>query len=59
MSPGIERPAESSIDKETLRYLRLLGRSEEQIALVEAQPRSRDALHDDKTPEADYLSCSH
>ena len=42
------------IDKETLRYLRLTGRSAEQIALVEAYSREQGLFHDDKTPEAEY-----
>src|SRR6202008_893894 len=42
------------IDKETLKYLRLTGRSEEQIALVEAYCREQGLFHDDKTPEATY-----
>ena len=42
------------IDKETLKYLRLTGRSEEQIALVEAYSREQGLFHDDKTPEAQY-----
>ena len=42
------------IDKESLRYLRLTGRSEEQIALVEAYAREQGLFHDDKTPEAEY-----
>ncbi len=42
------------IDKETLRYLRLTGRSEEQIALVEAYSREQGLFHDDKTPEPEY-----
>ena len=42
------------IDKETLRYLRLTGRSDEQIALVEAYAREQGLFHDDKTPEAEY-----
>jgi aconitate hydratase len=42
------------IDKETVRYLRLTGRSEEQIALVEAYAREQGLFHDDKTPEAEY-----
>src|ERR1700685_4661976 len=42
------------IDKETLRYLRLTGRSEEQIALVEAYSREQGMFHDEKTPEAEY-----
>jgi aconitate hydratase len=42
------------VDKETLRYLRLTGRTEEQIALVEAYCREQGLFHDDKTPEAEY-----
>ena len=42
------------IDKETLNYLRLTGRSEEQIALVEAYCREQGLFHEGKTPEAEY-----
>jgi aconitate hydratase len=42
------------IDKETLRYLKLTGRSEEQIALVEAYAREQGLFHDAKTPAAEY-----
>src|SRR6266853_6872051 len=42
------------IDHETLRYLRLTGRSDEQIALVEAYSREQGLFHDKKTPEAEY-----
>jgi aconitate hydratase len=42
------------IDKESLRYLRLTGRSEEQIALVEAYAREQGLFHDEKTPQAEY-----
>jgi aconitate hydratase len=42
------------IDNETLRYLRLTGRSDEQIALVEAYSREQGLFHDEKTPEAEY-----
>jgi aconitate hydratase len=42
------------IDKETLAYLRLTGRSDEQIALVEAYARAQGLFHDEKTPEAEY-----
>src|SRR5690242_2416190 len=42
------------IDAETLRYLRLSGRSEEQIALVEAYCREQGLFHNEKTPEAEY-----
>ena len=42
------------IDKETLKYLRLTGRSEEQIAMVEAYAREQGLFHEEKTPEAEY-----
>jgi aconitate hydratase len=42
------------IDKETLRYLQLTGRSAEQIALVEAYSREQGLFHDESTPEAEY-----
>ena len=42
------------VDQESLNYLRLTGRSEEQIALVEAYCREQGMFHDEKTPEAEY-----
>ena len=42
------------VDKETLNYLRLTGRPEEQIALVEAYCREQGLFHDAKTPQAQY-----
>jgi aconitate hydratase len=42
------------VDKETLAYLRLSGRPEEQIALVEAYSREQRLFHDESTPEAEY-----
>ena len=42
------------IDKESLKYLQLTGRSDEQIALVEAYAREQGLFHDAKTPEAEY-----
>ena len=42
------------VDKETLTYLRLTGRSDEQIALVEAYCREQGLFHDQKTAEAQY-----
>jgi aconitate hydratase len=42
------------VDEESLRYLRLSGRPEEQIALVEAYCREQGMFHDEKTPEAEY-----
>jgi aconitase A len=37
-----------------LKYLRLTGRSDELIALVEAYGREQGLFHDEKTPEAEY-----
>ncbi|MFZ0805082.1 MAG: aconitate hydratase AcnA [Candidatus Sulfotelmatobacter sp.] len=42
------------IDKETLKYLRLTGRSADQIALVETYAREQGLFHDEKTAEAEY-----
>ena len=42
------------VDDETLRYLRFSGRSEEQIALVEAYCREQGLFHTESTPEAVY-----
>src|SRR6266702_4352081 len=42
------------IDPETLNYLRLTGRSEDQIALVEAYCREQGMFHDANTPQAEY-----
>jgi aconitate hydratase len=42
------------VDAETLRYLRLTGRSEEQIALVEAYYREQELFHTASSPEAEY-----
>jgi aconitate hydratase len=42
------------VDKETLKYLKLSGRSAELIALVEAYCREQGLFHDEKTPEAEY-----
>src|SRR5512140_1178476 len=42
------------VDQETLRYLRLSGRSEEQIALVEAYCKEQGLFHTKDTPEATY-----
>ena len=44
----------SPIDAESLKYLRLSGRSEERIALVEAYARAQGMWHDDSSPEAEY-----
>jgi aconitate hydratase len=42
------------VDTETLRYLRLTGRSEEQIALVEAYYREQGMFHTADAAEAEY-----
>ena len=42
------------VDAETLRYLRLTGRSEEQIALVEAYYKAQGLFHTAGTPAAEY-----
>ncbi|NOX08225.1 MAG: aconitate hydratase AcnA [Gammaproteobacteria bacterium] len=44
------------IDEETLRYLNLSGRAEEQIALVEAYARTQGMFLLDDQPEAEYSS---
>ena len=42
------------VDAETLRYLRLSGRREEQVRLVEAYTKEQGLFHDEKTPAAVY-----
>ncbi len=42
------------VDAETLRYLRLSGRSDAQVELVEAYMREQGVFHDASTPEATY-----
>ena len=42
------------VDAETLRYLRLTGRSDEQIALVEAYYKEQGLFHTSSSPEAEY-----
>ena len=42
------------VDAETLRYLRLTGRSDEQIALVESYYKEQGLFHTVETPEAEY-----
>ncbi len=44
------------VDAETLRYLRLTGRSEEHVALVEAYFREQGLFHTASAPEAEYSS---
>jgi aconitate hydratase len=47
------------VDEETLRYLRLTGRSEEQIALVEAYYKEQGLFHTASSPEAEYTDVLH
>jgi aconitate hydratase len=42
------------VDDETLRYLRLSGRTEEHIAIVEAYYKEQGLFHTKNTPEAEY-----
>ncbi|CAG4973246.1 aconitate hydratase AcnA [Novilysobacter luteus] len=42
------------VDSEAVRYLRLSGRSEEQIALVEAYAKAQGMWHEPGAPEATY-----
>ena len=42
------------VDAETLRYLRLTGRSDDQIALVEAYYKEQGLFHTAGSPEAEY-----
>src|ERR1035438_1680264 len=42
------------VDEETLRYLRLSGRTEEHIAIVEAYFKEQGLFHTADTPEAEY-----
>jgi aconitate hydratase len=42
------------VDDETLRYLRLSGRTEEHIAIVEAYYKEQGLFHTVDTPEAEY-----
>ncbi|MGO1719154.1 MAG: aconitate hydratase, partial [Luteimonas sp.] len=44
------------IDAEAINYLRLSGRSEEQIALVEAYAKAQGMWHEPGAPEASYSS---
>ena len=42
------------VDAETLRYLKLTGRADEQIALVEAYYKEQGLFHTGDSPEAEY-----
>ncbi len=44
------------VDAETLRYLKLTGRSDEQINLVEAYYKEQGLFHTANTPEAEYTA---
>jgi aconitate hydratase len=44
------------VDHETLKYLRLTGRTDEHIALVEAYFREQSLFHTPDAPEAEYSS---
>ncbi|MBS1713385.1 MAG: aconitate hydratase AcnA [Armatimonadetes bacterium] len=44
------------VDDETVRYLRVSGRSEDQVALVEAYMRHQGLFHTADSPEAEYTS---
>ncbi|HEV7270680.1 aconitate hydratase AcnA [Pseudoxanthomonas sp.] len=47
------------IDRESLTYLRLSGRSEAQIALVEAYAKAQGLWHDADSPHAEYSATLH
>jgi aconitate hydratase len=47
------------IDTETLNYLRLTGRTEEQIAVVEAYAKANGLWWTPETPEAEYTDVLH
>ena len=47
------------IDEETLNYLRLTGRSDEQIAIVKAYAQAQEMWWTPNTPEADYTEVLH
>ncbi|WP_049622837.1 aconitate hydratase AcnA [Frateuria defendens] len=44
------------IDQEAINYLRLSGRDEAQIALVEAYAKAQGLWHDEHTPHSDYTT---
>ena len=47
------------VDVETLKYLRLTGRSDDHIALTEAYYREQGLFHAADTPEAEYTDVLH
>lgn len=44
------------VDEETLRYLRLSGRTEEQVKLVEEYCKAQGMFHDANSPDANYTA---
>ncbi|VAW47225.1 Aconitate hydratase, partial [hydrothermal vent metagenome] len=44
------------VDKESLRYLNLSGRSEEQVNLVEAYAKAQGMFHDENSIDAEYTA---
>lgn len=44
------------VDNESLRYLRLTGRSEKQVNLVEAYAKAQGLFHDEHSKDADYTA---
>jgi len=44
------------VDEESLRYLKLTGRSEEQINLVEAYAKAQDIFHTESSVDAEYTA---
>ena len=42
------------VDAESLKYLRLSGRNDEQVALVEAYAKAQGLWHDENSPHADF-----
>ena len=47
------------VDAETLNYLRLTGRSEETLAIVEAYTKAQGMWHDEDSPEAVFTDIVH
>lgn len=47
------------VDEETLRYLRMTGRSEAHVHLVETYCKEQGLFHTPTTPEADYTDVLH
>ena len=47
------------VDAETINYMRLTGRPEDQVALTEAYMKAQGLFHDENTPEAEYTDTLH